>query len=73
MMLVFNKKHVMTLKLRYLKIELLAQKLARFYGASGVANGSEIDALFESLAKMPVRNARAADEIMGYGSDGLPG
>jgi len=35
-------------------------------------NGSEIDALLESLAQMPVRDARTADEITGYGPDGLP-
>jgi hypothetical protein len=34
-------------------------------------SNSEIDALFDLLAKMPVHDARAADDIMGYGEDGL--
>jgi antitoxin VapB len=51
----------------------IEERLARIPRVSTVANGSEIDALLESLAKMPVRDARTADEIMGYGADGLPG
>jgi antitoxin VapB len=51
----------------------IEERLARIPRTSSQINGSEIDALFESLAQMPVRDARPPDEIMGYGPDGLPG
>jgi len=33
---------------------------------------SEIDALFDQIAKMPIRDGRTPEEIIGYGADGLP-
>lgn len=50
----------------------LEERLARVAPKPAVAKDVEIDALFERLARMPVRDARSPDEIVGYGPNGLP-
>jgi antitoxin VapB len=50
----------------------LEERLARVAPQSAMAEGNEIDALFERLSRMPVRDTRSPDEIVGYGSNGLP-
>ena len=51
----------------------LEERLARMSRLAPAASGEEIDALFERLARMPVRDGRSPDEIMGYDANGLPG
>jgi antitoxin VapB len=36
------------------------------------AGGVTIEAIFEQLAQLPILDGRPADEIIGYGPDGLP-
>lgn len=50
----------------------LEERLARVSRPMSVESDDEIDALFERLARMPVRDARSPDEILAYGPDGLP-
>jgi antitoxin VapB len=50
----------------------LVERLARVAAQPAIAEDGEIDALFERLARMPVRDARSPDEIVGYGPNGLP-
>jgi len=50
----------------------IEERLARVPRALPVQGLPGIDALFERLAEMPIRDARTPEEIVGYGSDGLP-
>ncbi len=50
----------------------LVERLARVAPRPAIAGDAEIDTLFERLARMPVRDARSPDEIVGYGPNGLP-
>jgi antitoxin VapB len=50
----------------------IAERLARIPRVLPPASFPEIDALFDRIAQMPVRDTRTADEIIGYGPDGLP-
>jgi antitoxin VapB len=54
-------------------VSALEERLARVALPGHIENENEIDALFERLARMPVRDGRCADEILGYDADGLPG
>ena len=53
-------------------ISALEEKLSRIPQPAVVHGGDDIDALFEHLARMPVRDARSPDEILGYDENGLP-
>jgi len=50
----------------------IEERLPRVAPHPTTAGDEEIDALFERLARMPVRDARSADEIVGYDRNGLP-
>lgn len=50
----------------------LEERLARLSHTFHAANGAGIDELFDRLAKMPVRDGRSPDEILGYDRNGLP-
>lgn len=50
----------------------IEERLARVAPQPTAARDDEIDALFDRLARMPVRDARPPDDIVGYGLDGLP-
>jgi hypothetical protein len=50
----------------------IEERLARVPHPVPFADRGEIEKLFDRLAKLPVRDSRAPDEIMGYGPDGLP-
>jgi antitoxin VapB len=50
----------------------LQERLARVAPHPPPGSDDEIDALFERLARMPVLDTRSADEIIGYGPNGLP-
>jgi antitoxin VapB len=50
----------------------IEERLARVPRVLPAASLPEIDALFDRIARMPVRDTRTADEIIGYGPDGLP-
>jgi hypothetical protein len=39
---------------------------------SAPARRAAMDSFFERASRLPVLDARCADEIVGYGSDGLP-
>jgi antitoxin VapB len=47
-------------------VSALEERLARLARPGRIENGDEIDALFERLARMPVRDRRSPDEILGY-------
>lgn len=53
-------------------LRAIRERLTRISGHYPPGQESEIDALFEQLAKLPVRDPRSPDEIIGYGPDGLP-
>jgi antitoxin VapB len=50
----------------------IEERLARVPWRLPVARQAEVDALFERLARMPVRDARSADEIVGFDAHGVP-
>lgn len=53
-------------------VSALEEKLARVGHPRSATRASDVDALFQLLADMPVRDARSADEIVRYGEDALP-
>lgn len=50
----------------------LEEKLARVGRPAHSEISNDIDALFDRLARMPVRDGRSPDEIVGYETNGLP-
>lgn len=50
----------------------LEERLARVARPAPTEHGDEIDALFDRLEQMPVRDGRSPDEILGYDANGLP-
>ncbi len=50
----------------------LEERLARVARSAPTEHDDEIDALFDRLAQMPVRDARSPDAILGYDANGLP-
>jgi antitoxin VapB len=53
-------------------LKAIEERLARVARPLSAERQSEIEALFERLASMPVRDTRTPDEIIGLGPDGLP-
>ena len=53
-------------------VRAIEERLARVPQRRPGSDDSEIDALFERLAKLPVLNAGTPEEIMGYDADDLP-
>lgn len=50
----------------------LRERLARTERTRGPALRDELAAIRKRCARLPVRDARSAEEIIGYGDDGLP-
>jgi len=50
----------------------LEERLARLATPHGSPKSDEIDVLFDRLARMPVLDQRSAEEIIGYGPNGVP-
>ena len=50
----------------------LEERLARVARQPAILGNDDVDALFERLARLPVRDTRSTDEIVGYGPNGLP-
>ena len=53
-------------------VRAIEERLVRVTQQSPLAEDGEIDTLFEKLAKILVLDGRSPDEILGYGSNGLP-
>jgi antitoxin VapB len=53
-------------------VRAIEERLVRVTRQSVPVEKDEIESLFEKLARMPVLDARSPDEILGYGSNGLP-
>jgi antitoxin VapB len=53
-------------------LKAIEERLARVARPLSAERQLEVEALFDRLASMPVRDARTPDEIIGYGPDGLP-
>ena len=51
-------------------IRAVRDRLARIRG--GKSRIDELEDIAEHCSRLPVRDPRAADEILGYGDDGLP-
>ena len=51
----------------------IEERLARFPRQLPPERRAKLDALFDRLARLPVLDPRSADDILGYGPDGLPG
>ncbi len=50
----------------------IEERLARLPARTEALRAEEIDALFDRLAALPVRDARPIDEIIGYDRRGVP-
>lgn len=50
----------------------MEERLARLAKTPREKRNTALSVFFEKLSKMPVLDARSADEILGYGPDGLP-
>jgi len=50
----------------------IEERLQRIPRRLTTAETAEVDALFDRLANMPVLDRRTAEEIIGFGPDGLP-
>jgi hypothetical protein len=53
-------------------LKAIEERLARIPRPLSAERQAEVEALFDRLASMPVRDTRNPDEIIGYGPDGLP-
>ena len=53
-------------------VRAIEERLARTPPRRAVDEAAAIAALFDRLAQLPVIDRRSSDEIIGYGSDGLP-
>ena len=52
-------------------IKAVRDRLARIRGGRSLVD--ELEAIAESCSRLPVRDARRPEDILGYGEDGLPG
>jgi antitoxin VapB len=48
------------------------ERLSRLSVPSAEDRRAALQAFFDCVSRMPVKDARSADEIVGYGPDGLP-
>ncbi|HEX5279452.1 MAG TPA: type II toxin-antitoxin system VapB family antitoxin [Micropepsaceae bacterium] len=53
-------------------LRAIKERLTRIAGRHPPGQEHEIDVLFERLARLPVHDPRPPDDIIAYGSDGLP-
>ena len=51
-------------------IKAVRDRLARIRGGRSLVD--ELEEIAERCSRLPVRDRRSADEILGYGDDGLP-
>jgi hypothetical protein len=51
-------------------LKAIEERLARVPRPLSAERQTEVEALFDRLARMPVRDARTPEEILGYGADG---
>ena len=50
----------------------IEERLPRLAAATPEDRRAALQEFFDRVSRMPVRDARPADEIVGYGLDGLP-
>jgi antitoxin VapB len=50
----------------------IEERLSRITPPSAADRRAALQAFFERVSRMPVKDSRSADEIIGYGPDGLP-
>jgi antitoxin VapB len=53
-------------------VRAIEERLARMPRQRVADRGTAIESLFDRLERLPVLDRRSADEIIGYGPDGLP-
>jgi antitoxin VapB len=50
----------------------IAERLSRIAGSIPVDRQAALRRFFDRVSRMPVKDSRSIDEIVGYGPDGLP-
>lgn len=50
----------------------IEERLSRVEAATGAPRKAALRKFFDRVSGMPVKDARPADDIVGYGPDGLP-
>jgi antitoxin VapB len=50
----------------------IEERLSRVAAPSPAGRRAAMDSFFERASRLPVLDSRSADEIVGYGPDGLP-
>lgn len=50
----------------------IEERLSRVTPPSAADGRAALQAFFDRVSRMPVKDSRSADEIIGYGPDGLP-
>ena len=50
----------------------IEERLSRLPAAAAANRASAIRNFFDVMSRLPVKDGRLADEIIGYGADGLP-
>lgn len=50
----------------------LEERLARFAGSATIQREAALRRFFDRLSRLPVKDHRPIDELIGYGPDGLP-
>jgi hypothetical protein len=53
-------------------VRAIEERLARQPRPSKAEDDAAIEVLFDRLAQLPIFDHRSADDIIGYGADGLP-
>jgi hypothetical protein len=50
----------------------IEERLSRVEASAGAPRKAALRKFFDRVSEMPIKDARAADDIIGYGPDGLP-
>jgi hypothetical protein len=50
----------------------IEERLSRVEASAGAARQAALQKFFDRVSEMPVKDARPADDIIGYSPDGLP-
>ena len=50
----------------------IAERLSRVAGSAPADRQAAMRKFFDRVSRMPVKDSRSADDIIGYGPDGLP-
>ena len=53
-------------------VRAIEERLSRLAVPSAADRRAALQEFFDLAARMPVKDARSIDEIVGYGADGLP-